>query len=186
MCNNVRILCLKYFPTHLQAIRDLLLHCTSILQLTSIGIESLQAVAYLEVWARREASLERGPLIVTQAWYNIGHNCYDAKKSEPVAELGCPAQSLKWETSGKSRTLLICVSSFCSFLTVMTLALQTSCDGSNNSGVWERSPQPPEANGGLGIRPQMHCISLLTWSKQQWRFSRAGIFPANQSFYNTF
>jgi len=26
-------------------------------------------------------------------------------------------------------------------------------DGSNNSGVWEQSPQPQEANGGLGAEP---------------------------------
>jgi len=26
-------------------------------------------------------------------------------------------------------------------------------DGNNNSGVWERSSQPPEANGGLGAEP---------------------------------
>jgi len=30
-------------------------------------------------------SLKRGPLIVTQAWYNRVCNCYDAEKSEPVA-----------------------------------------------------------------------------------------------------
>jgi len=28
-------------------------------------------------------------------------------------------------------------------------------DGSNNLGVWRRSPQPPEANGGLGEEPPM-------------------------------
>jgi len=50
MCNNVRTLCLKYFPTHLQlAIRDLLLHCTSALQPISLGflkIDTLQNVAF--------------------------------------------------------------------------------------------------------------------------------------------
>jgi len=29
--------------------------------------------------------LERDPLIVTQVRYNIGRNCYDAEKFEPVA-----------------------------------------------------------------------------------------------------
>jgi len=40
---------LKYFPTHLQAIRDLLLHCTSELQSTSIRflkIDVLQDVPF--------------------------------------------------------------------------------------------------------------------------------------------
>jgi len=33
-----------YFPTHLQAVRDLLLHCTSALQPTSIGFLKLDAL----------------------------------------------------------------------------------------------------------------------------------------------
>jgi len=36
LCVTMCASCLKYFPTHLQAIRDLLLHCTSALQPTSI------------------------------------------------------------------------------------------------------------------------------------------------------
>jgi len=86
---------------------------------------------------------------------------------------------------GKSRTLLLPVilSSFCSFWTAMTLALQmpsskvtVTDDGSSNSGFWGRSPQPPEANGGLRALPptlrrffvffqQIKAFFCIFWSK---------------------
>jgi len=58
---------LKYFPTHLKAIRDLLLHCTSALQLTSNGflkIDVLQDVGYLLRFTSKSFLLflnDRGP-----------------------------------------------------------------------------------------------------------------------------
>jgi len=55
---------LKYFPcTHKQAIRDLLLHCASALQLTSIG--------FLKIDALQDVTLRRNRLYhLERPWHN--------------------------------------------------------------------------------------------------------------------
>jgi len=39
--------------------------------------------------------------------------------------------------------------------------ITVTSDGSNNSGVWGRSPQPPEANGDLGAEAPTQNVLLL-------------------------
>jgi len=65
------------------------------------------------------ASLERGPLIVTQAWYT-GRNCYDAGKSELVAFAKVPCAEFEVRNERQKQNI---IAKF--FFTVMTLALQT-------------------------------------------------------------
>jgi len=88
--------------------------------------------------------------------YNIGRNCCDAEKFEPVAFARVPAQSLKEEVREK-QTLLLFLKFFLLFFDSNKVSATNSFekitvtgDGSNNSGVCGRSPQHPEANGSLG------------------------------------
>jgi len=59
----------------------------------------------------------------------------------------------------KTRTLLLFLSFFVPFdsndfsATNSFEKITVTGDGSSNSGVWGQSPQPPEANGGLGAEP---------------------------------
>jgi len=45
--------------------------------------------------------LERGPLIVTQVGYNIGRNCYDVEKSEPVVFARVPCAEFEVRNKGQ-------------------------------------------------------------------------------------
>jgi len=85
--------------------------------------------------------------------------------------LGYSAQSLKEEIRKKQN--IITISKFFLFLfdsndvnaTSFLSKITVTGDGSNNSGVWGRSPQPPEANGGLGAEPQ-RCSDFPVFSKK--------------------
>jgi len=77
-----------------------------------------------------------------------------------VAFSKVPYAEVKVRNEWKKQNIIAISKFFCSFLTAMTLALQTpfekitvTSDGSNNSGVSGQSPQPPEAYGGLAAEP---------------------------------
>jgi len=115
-------------------------------------------------------------------WDNIGRNCYDVEKSEPVVFVRVPCAEFEVRNEGTIRTLLLFLSSFCFVLTAMTLALQTPSSkvtvtvmGVTTRGSGGGSPaaggqrgwgaEPPTLRRFLKFFPKNKAFFCIFWSK---------------------